>query len=551
MNINDLLNQAGGDWNKLISPAREQLIQSREALKKLRYARGDAPPSHQEKELESLVNQLTTICQQIEAQFTIVNSSLVETQRLQHEVLHENLLKKLEGWNHFLKLGLVEKIDFYRQWLQSIGVPGENRDPKVLHQLGAYPKNIAACSAWQSSLLFPRKISSLMEIGSKFGMNALLLSRMIRMGAIERNPSLITLGNNLQHSGFLTSGQPPIGFTQGNFQLQSASAVPYDFFDAIWFHRQPWNEWTSQDGPLLVAAIGELARRFHFLLLTTNQELPPRHELLTPLYDLQLAGEYTEGAETFRFFIAQRRSLSLAGTFFPCSDIRLHDHNWQGFENISYGAGFFSWNTTSIQLPTRRLLLGKGQLARTFLKRTAHHTVPKLHLQESERWTSLGGLIPELPTIAGRAEDDIGYHIILNLNTSSASLPSPPLNSKDQYLIIRSALRILHALRHQGLHLNYLRLGNFALTEDRALFLTAEFINHEELEDPLDSFLWLLRDLNRDKIYWHHWPIEPFCVEEITSFPDEYKTIATLALRSKNIDEFLKDPLVVENYFRK
>ena len=278
--------------------------------------------------------------------------------------------------------------------------------------------------------------------------------------------------------------------------------------------------------------------------------MPPRHDLLTPRYEFQLAGEHTEGEETFRYFVAQRRFLSIAGSFFQCSDMRIHDPSWQGVEHLDYGATLLPWNRPSAPLQTRRLILGKGQAVRTFLKRTANLNANNVHHRETEVWRSIGGLTPELPTLAAHSEDDTGYHLLLNLNQTGVRFSSFPMSKEDQQLLLRSAIRLLHALRQVNLHLNFLRVGNFALTQDGASFLSAEFISHEELEDPLDALLWFMRDLKVDALYWHDWPIESFRAEQLPTLSEEYQDLGILALRCKNIDQFLNDPLVATRFLK-
>ncbi|MFI0347494.1 MAG: hypothetical protein ACH346_01795 [Chthoniobacterales bacterium] len=544
MSENNILHQLGEDWSKLRDPASRQLIESRKALQQLRTKRGNNPPCEKEKEIESLVAQLTIACQQIDAQFQVVNKAVEEKNNYLYEHHVEDLLQRLSGWHGFAKIGTIERRDFYRLWLKTMGIPDGNRDPKVLHYLAAFPKTIAACRAWETNLLFPRRVSSIMEVGSKFGVNALLLSRMARMGAIEQNAAMVAMGKRLEQSGFAHPSQPPIGFTQGYFQLRSASTIPEDAFDALWFHRSAWKQWIHQDGPQLISSLGNLARRIHFLFLTTTEDEPPRHDLLTPLYELRQAGEHSEGTETFRFFIGQRRYIAVAGTLFRCLDVKIHDPAWQGFDGLCYGAPLLPWNNRSAQLQTRRLLLGPDQVMRSFLKRTKNHNAARVHLRESEIWPSIGGSIPEIPTIKGRSEDDTGYHLLLNLNAPSVRLATPSLTKEEQRILVRSVIRILRELRSHNLHLNFLRLDNFAFTQDYASLLTAEFVCYEELEDPLDALLWLLRDLSSPSTHWHHWPIEPFSPGSLCLIPEEYQTLGILALRSKDIDQFLDDPLV-------
>jgi len=72
MDQNTILQQVGQDWSNMRVPAMENLKQARELLAKLRIQRGDAPPSEKEKQVMALVEQLTGFCQQIEAQFIVV-----------------------------------------------------------------------------------------------------------------------------------------------------------------------------------------------------------------------------------------------------------------------------------------------------------------------------------------------------------------------------------------------------------------------------------------------------------------------------------------------
>lgn len=548
MNQNTILQQVSQDWSNMRSPAMENLKQARELLAKLRLQRGDAPPSQEEKNLLDLIEQLTGFCQQIEAQFIVVQQSMTETNRLIVEQNIQSLIQKLEGWHSFLKIHLIDKADFLKQWTLSMGVPDGNRDPQVIHFLAALPKQIACYRAWESELLLPRKISSIMEIGSKYGLNALVLGRMARVGAVERSQSMISLSKKLENAGVTNMSQPSIGFTHCDFQLNSISSVPADAFDAIWFHTQPWNQWIAQDGPNLVSALSELGNRAHFLFFTSTEELPPRHDLLESRYDFKVAGEYEEGEKLFRFIVAQRKFLSIAGTFFSCSDIRIHDPSWQGTEHINVQANLLPWNKPTIPLQTRRLLVGDNRAARTFLKRTANLNAANVHIREAEVWRSVGGLIPELPTLIGRSEDDTGYHLLLDLHQTQARFPTFPLSPEERFTLLRSAIRLIYELRLRNLHLNFLRLGNFALTKEGASFLSAEFICYEEIEDPLDALLWFLRDLKADALYWHEWPIEPFCAENLSSLLPEHQDIGIVALRAKNIDHFINDPLIAQRF---
>ncbi len=548
MDQNTILQQVGKDWSNMRVPAMENLKQARELLVKLRAQRGDAPPSEKEKQVMALVEQLTGFCQQIEAQFIVVQKSIVETNRLGLEHNVQVLIQKLEGWHSFLKIHLIDKMDFIKQWTLSMGVPPGNKDPRVIHYLAALPKQIACYKAWESELLLPRKISSLMEIGSKFGLNAFILGRMARIGAVERNPGMISLAKKLENAGVTLTSQPPVGFTQCDFQPSSVSSLPADAFDAVWFHRQPWNHWISQDGPHLVSALSELGNRAHFLFFTSTEELPPRHDLLASRYDFKVAGEYDDGSQTLYFIVAQRKFLSLAGTFFSCSDMRIHDPAWQGTEHIDVHGSMLPWNKPTIPLQTRRLLVGDNHAARTFLKRTANLNALNIHIREAEVWRSVGGITPELPTLMGRSEDDTGYHLLLNLDQTQARFPTFPISSDDRFTLLRAAMRLIYELRLRNLNLNFLRLGNFALTKEGAVFLSAEFICYEEIEDPLDAILWFLRDLKADALYWHEWPIEPFRAESLPLLLPEHQDIAILALRSKNIDQFINDPLITKRF---
>ena len=548
MSQNNILQQVSQDWSNMRAPAAENLKQARALLATLRAQRGDAPPSEQEKQIMTLVEQLTGFCQQIEAQLLVVQKSVAETNRLSVEHNIQLLIQKLEGWHSFLKIHLIDKVDFIKQWTLSMGVPAGNRDPQVVHFLAALPRQIACYKAWESELLLPRKISSIMEIGSKYGLNALILGRMARVGAVERNQGMLSLSKKLEDAGVTNMSQPAAGFTHCDFQLSSISSVPADAFDAVWFHRQPWNQWISQDGPQLVSALSELGNRVHFLFFTSTEPLPPRHDLLASRYDFKVAGEYEEGSQTFYFIVAQRKFLSLAGTFFSCSDMRIHDPSWQGTEHISIKGALLPWNKPTIPLQTRRLLLGNNQAARTFLKRTANLNAVNVHIREAEVWRTVGGLTPELPTLIGRSEDDTGYHLLLDLHQTQARFPKLPLSPEDRFTLLRGAIRLIYELRLRNLHLNFLRLGNFALTKEGAVFLSAEFICYEEIEDPLDALLWFLRDLKADALYWHEWPIEPFRAEDLPLLLPEHQDIAIMALRAKNIDQFINDPLIKKRF---
>lgn len=541
------------DWSKLRETAGQQLLQTRELLGKLSTARGTNPPTAAEKEVESLAGQLTTLCQQIDAQFIVVNQATEERNKAAYEHQLECLIGKFQGWYAFWRLGSIEKEDFINSWLQAMGVPQENtlkgnNDPAIRDLFGLLPKHAAACKAWEHFLLFPRRVSSIMEVGSGFGLSALRLARMARLGTIEQRAPALALAKNLEKLSPLYGRQPMIGFSHCHFHLNSASTIPMDAFDAIWLHRSVWNQWVKQDGPALTSALAELARRAHFLLFSTTEDELVRNDLLTPLYDITPAGGYTQPTERYRYFIAQRRSVALAGKFFPCFDMRIHDPTWQGLETLEHKAAILPWNNPSLPLYPKRYLLGKNQVARTFLKRLPDHHAQRIHHRETEIWPSLHGLLPELPRMLGHSEDEVGYHLILELHGSPASFPKLPLKKEEQYLILRSALRIMESLRKNKLNLNFLRLGNFALTGNFATFLAGEFIGYEELEDPLDALLWLLRDLTADILYWHDFPIEPFRAETVSSLAKEYQTLATLALRSKNIDQFLSDPLVQHQF---
>lgn len=536
------------DWSKLRETAGEQLIQTRELLNKLRLNRGTNLSTEKEKEVEAFAAQLTSVCQQIDAQFIVVNQAVEERNKAAYEHQMECLIGKFQGWYAFLRLGSIERKDFINTWLPAMGISKDNKDPAVADHLGILPKHASACKAWEHSLLFPRRVSSIMEVGSGFGLSALRLARMARLGTIEQRSAVFALARNIEKLSPTYGRQPTIGCSHCHFQLNSASTIPIDAFDAIWFHRSIWNQWIKQDGPSLVSALGELARRSHFLLFSSSEEQLARQDLLLPFYDIKCAGEHDQGTEKFRYYIAQRRSVSLAGKFFPCFDMRIHDPTWQGFETLAHNGAILPWNTPSLNLYTKRYLLGKNQVARTFLKRTPDQSPQRIHHRETEIWPSLHGLLPEFPKMLGHSEDEVGYHLLLDLHASTARLPSLPLKKEEQYIILRSAIRIIDALRKNKLYLNFLRLGNFVMTENFASFLSAEFIGYDELEDPLDALLWLLRDLNADILYWHDFPIEPFRAEAVESLAEEYQTLATLALRSRNIDQFLSDPLVQHQF---
>jgi hypothetical protein len=528
----------------------ENLKQARELLAKVRLKRGDNPSSEKENQLVLLIEELTGFCQQIEAQFLVVQKSMADTNRLTLEHNIQLLIKKLEGWHGFLQINLIEKIDFLRQWTLAMGVPATNRDPNVIHFLAALPKQIACYQAWEQALLLPRRVSAIMEIGSKYGLNALVLGRMARIGAVEKDAGMISLSKRLESAGVTSLAQPPIGFTQCDFQPSTLSNIPTDSFDAIWLHRQVWNHWISQDGPLLVAALGDLANKFHFLFFTSTETLPPRHDLLESRYSFSVIGEYEEGSQTLYFILAQRKCLSVAGHFFNCSDMRIHDPTWQGTEHLHLNGALLPWNRTTLPLQTRRLIIGDCQVVRTFLKRTTNLNALNTHLRELQAWRSLGGVIPELPQLLGHSEDTVGYHLLLHFNQHQSRLPHFPLSPEDRFKLLRSAIRLIYGLRLRNLHLNFLRIGNFALTEEGAVFLSAEFISHEEIEDPLDALLWFLRDLKSDMLYWHDYPIESFRVENLQSISEEYQELAILALRSKDIDQFINDPLIEKHFLQ-
>ncbi|MFZ4115096.1 MAG: hypothetical protein ACOYK6_00055 [Chthoniobacterales bacterium] len=534
------------DWRKMRETAGEQLIQTRELLRKLDATPGTDASAKQE--IESLAAQLTAACNQIDAQFMVVQKALEERDKAAYEQQIESLITKCQGWYAFFRIGTIDRKDFVNTWLQAMGAPQDKKDPAIAEHLGMIPKHNAACRAWEHALLFPRRVSSIMEVGSGFGLSAIHLSRMARLGTIEKQGLLLTLAKNLEKISPLYGRVPSIGSSHCLFQLNSASTIPIDAFDAIWFHRSIWNQWIAQDGPALISALSELARRAHFLLFTSNHEPLIREDLITPLYDIKRVGEYVEGTQKFYYFVAQRRSVSIAGKFFPCFDMRIHDPTWQGFETLHHHAAMLPWNNPSLTLNTKRYLLGKNQVARTFLKRIADQSPGNIHHRETEIWPSIQNLIPELPRIYGHSEDEIGYHLVLEMQGAPVRLPTLPLKKEEQYIILRSAIRVLDALRKNNLHLNFLRLGNFVLTGNFASFLAAEFVGYEELEEPLDALLWLLRDLNADILYWHDSPIEPFRAEIVGSLAEEHQPLANLALRSKNIDQFLRDPLVQHQF---
>lgn len=534
------------DWRKLRDAAGEQLIQTRELLEKL-----DATPginTTAKKEIEFLAAQLTGICNQTDAQFITVQKAMEARDKASHEHQVECLISKSMGWYIFLRLGLIDKKDFINTWLATIGVPPTKHQAEVEEYLGMLPKHHAASRAWEQALLLPRRASSILEIGSGFGLSAILLSSMARMATIEKQNTVLALAKNLEKVSPFYGRTPPIGFSHCNFTLSSASTLPIDTFDAIWLHRSIWNQWIEQDGPALISALYELARRSHFLLFTSHDEKLVREDLLTPLYDIQCTGEHMIGNQRTRYFIAQRRSVSIAGKFFACYDMRIHDPAAQGFETLNYKAAPLPWSKPSIILNTKRYLIGRNQVVRTFLKRSRDQDPRLTHHRETEIWPSLQGLAPEFPKMLGHSEDETGYHLLLELHGSSARFPTFPLKKEEQYIILRSAIKILHVLREQNLHLNFLRLGHFVLTGNMASFLAAELIAYDELEEPLDGLLWLLRDLNADILYWHNTPIEPFRAEIVGTLAEEHQIIANLALRSNNIDQFLHDPLIQHQF---
>lgn len=534
------------DWRKLRETAGKQLIETRELLRKLDTTPG--ADSSAKKEIESLANQLTGICNQIDAQFIVVQKAMEERDKAAFLYNVESLINKIQGWYSFLNLGTIEKRDFVSAWLQGSGIPQEKQNTEHEKYLGISPKNFYACRAWKQALLFPRRASSILEVGSGFGINAIHLSRMARLGAIEKQEKMFKLSRNIEKISPIYGRAPSIGFSYCDFQLNTSSTIPAEAFDAIWLHRTVWKQWIEQDGPALTSALSELSRRAHFLLFTSDHGTLLREDLLTPLYDINCIGEQDQGTQKVRYFIAQRRSVSVAGKFFPCFDMRIHDPTWQGFETLNHNAAFLPWNRPSLRLNTKRYLLGKNQVVRTFLKRTKNEDPRLIHHRETEIWPSLGRLIPEFPHMLGHYKDDTGYHLLLELNASPAQLPMLPLKKEVQHMILRSAIRILDALRKKNLHLNFLRLGNFVLSGGFASFLAAELIGYDELEEPLDALLWLLRDLNADIIYWHNSPIEPFRVQFVNDLAEEYKIIANLAMRSRNIDQFLADPLIQHRF---
>jgi hypothetical protein len=264
------MEQLMDQWIHLIEPSRKQLFESKELLNKLRTMRGpDSSPSAEEVELESLIHQLTSTCQQTEAQFSVIQQATKERDRAAYECNLQKLINSLNGWSSFLGLDLIEKKDFLHQWLSSMGIHQDTKNPELFDSLGMFPKNVTACRAWERHLLLPRKISTMMEVGSSFGVNAIYLSRMLRMSASEPRPAMISLAKNLEKAHPFFSFQPPIDFNRGAFHPKSANTLPIDSFDAIWFHRQAWTEWIRQDGPHLFSALGEL---FHliFYLITLN-----------------------------------------------------------------------------------------------------------------------------------------------------------------------------------------------------------------------------------------------------------------------------------------
>jgi hypothetical protein len=534
------------DWRKLRETAAEQLIQTRALLRKLDSTPGTS--SSAKKEIESLANQLTGICNQIDAQFLVVQNAMQESDNETFEHQVEILIQKFQGWYTFLNIGSIERKDFISLWLQAWGVSQENKNPEMANYLGLSPKNFAACQAWEKALLFPRRASSILEVGSGFGINAIRLSCMARVGTIEKKEKVFQFSRNIEKISPIYGRTPPISFSHCDFQLKSVTTIPTDLYDAIWFHSSIWKQWIEQDGPGLISAISELARRAHFLLFTSNDEKLLREDLLSPLYEIESIGSNNQDVQKKFYFIAQRRYVDVAGKFFPCSDMRIHDPTCQGFETLNYKAAFLPWNKPSVKLNTKRYIVGKNQVLRTFLKRTQDADPSFIHHRETQIWPSLYELAPEFPKIVGHFEDDIGYHLLLELNGSSAQLPMFPLNMDTQHIILCSAIRILSALRKKNLHLNFLRLGNFALSGSFASLLAGEFIGYDEIEEPLDALLWLLRDLSADIIYWHDSPIESFRSELVDQLAEEYKIIANLALRSKNIDQFLADPLVQHRF---
>lgn len=539
-------------WIHLIEPSRQQLLQSRELLNKLRAARSpETPPSVQERELESLIHQLTTICQQTEAQFSLVQEATKERDLVAYEANLTRLIGAIHGWFSFFYLGYIEKKDFLKLWVRAMGTQANENDPVALDSLGIWPKDLTACKTWEHHLLLPKKISTMVEVGASFGVNALYLARMARLSGIEARASMVALAKKLQKAHPFNNCQPPVDFNGGSFYPKSAATLPPEAFDAIWFHRQIWKQWIRNDGPILFSGLGELSNRVHFLLLATSEKEIPRRDLLDNFYTLTLAGERTQDTETFKFFIAQRRFVTAAEKKFSCLDMRVHDSTWQGRETLSYGAAILPWVQPAIALPTRRLILGSKEVLHTFLKRTPHPKIARFQQQEIKMWHLVSELTPELPRFLGASEDRIGYHLLLGLNNDTAAeFPLLPLSKKQQCLILRSALRLLAFLRQRSLHLNFLRLGNFVLTEDRAIFLSAGMISHEELEDPLDAVLWLLRDLNTSMLYWHDLPIEPFRAETVFKLSEEYRGLASLALKSKDIDAFLNHPQIIQDFLR-
>ena len=121
MDQNTILQQVGQDWGNMRGPAMENLKQARELLAKLRLQRGDAPPSEKEKQVMALVEQLTGFCQQIEAQFIVVQKSIVETNRLGFEYNIKVLIQKLEGWHSFIKISKIikrRKSNWFEIWIE-------------------------------------------------------------------------------------------------------------------------------------------------------------------------------------------------------------------------------------------------------------------------------------------------------------------------------------------------------------------------------------------------------------------------------------------------
>ncbi|MCF7728884.1 MAG: hypothetical protein K9M81_00800, partial [Chthoniobacterales bacterium] len=370
------------DWRKLRETAGKQLIETRELLRKLDTTPG--ADSSAKKEIESLANQLTGICNQIDAQFIVVQKAMEERDKAAFLYNVESLINKIQGWYSFLNLGTIEKRDFVSAWLQGSGIPQEKQNTEHEKYLGISPKNFYACRAWKQALLFPRRASSILEVGSGFGINAIHLSRMARLGAIEKQEKMFKLSRNIEKISPIYGRAPSIGFSYCDFQLNTSSTIPAEAFDAIWLHRTVWKQWIEQDGPALTSALSELSRRAHFLLFTSDHGTLLREDLLTPLYDINCIGEQDQGTQKVRYFIAQRRSVSVAGKFFPCFDMRIHDPTWQGFETLNHNAAFLPWNRPSLRLNTKRYLLGKNQVVRTFLKRTKNEDPRLIHHRETE-----------------------------------------------------------------------------------------------------------------------------------------------------------------------